>query len=359
MGFLSPDRGIIWGTQVKPKRPTSYQVAELAGVSRTTVSFVLNNVDGINLPSSTRQRVLDAAKELGYVPDAAARKLASGRTQTIGLLLHGAFQLEIDAYIPQVLSSLFTVSQKHGFQVIVETVTGLRQTRAYRDLVRGKQIDGLVVFYPNEDDEELIDLIDEGFPAVLLGSVGHPNEHYVVQRSSIRPVMQHLIGLGHERIAHITFAPEELSTSSRRLASYRRYLQEANLEVSDELVRFGEYSAESGYYAMNSLLRDKVKFSALFAGNDTIALGAMAALHEAGLSIPEEVAVVGYDDIPNARFSTPPLTTVRTPPLEQGRLAGEMLIDLITGKSIPEPKIRLDTKLIIRNSCGGKRVPSS
>lgn len=338
---------------MKAKRPTSHQVAELAGVSRTTVSFVLNNVTGINLPESTRQRVLAAAKELAYVPDAAARKLASGRTQTIGLLVHEAFQLELDAYIPQVLSSLFTVSQKYGFQVIVETVRDVNRTKAYRELVRGKQIDGLVVFYPNEDDQELIDLIDEGFPAVLLGTVKHPKEHYVVQRSSIRQVMQHLIGLGHERIAHITFAPHDVTTSNKRLLSYKRYLSAAALEADDNLVRYGNYNAESGYLAMKDLLRSKTEFSALFAGNDTIALGALAALHEAGRRIPEDVAIVGYDDIPNARFSIPALSTVRTPPLEQGRLAAEMLIALIQDRPVTEPQIRLDTQLIIRKSCGG------
>ncbi len=337
---------------MKAKRPTSHQVAALAGVSRTTVSFVLNNVSGINLPDSTRKRVLDAASELGYVPDAAARTLASGRTQTIGLVLHGAFQLEIDAYIPRLLSSLFTVSKKHGFQVIVETVKDFNKTRAYRDLVRGKQIDGLVVIYPNSEDEELSELIDAGFPAVLLGTVRHPEEHSVVQRSSIKPVMDHLIGLGHERIAHITFAAEDVAVAKRRLTSYQRYLQEAKLEVNDTLVRFGNYSAESGYRAMQSLLKNAHKPTALFAGNDTIALGAMAAIQEAGLRIPEDIAVVGYDDIPNARFTSPPLTTVSTPPLEQGRLAGEMLIDLIKARPIAQRQIRLDTQLVVRRSCG-------
>jgi len=336
---------------MKSRRPTSQQVAELAGVSRTTVSFVLNETKGINLPESTKQRVLKAAHDLGYVPDAAARSLASGRTQTLGLLLHGAHQLEIDAYIPRLLSSLFTVSEQHGFQVIVETIKDFNHTKAYRDLVKGKQIDGLVVIYPNEEDAELIELIDEGFPVVLLGTVNHTQEHSVAEKGSIRSIMQHLIDLGHERIAHISFAPQDVATSRHRILSYQRYLAQANITNSDELLAFGNYSAESGYYAMKKLLKGK-KPTALFAGNDTIAIGAMAAIQEADLSIPEDIAVAGYDDIPNARYITPSLTTVRTPPIKQGRLAGEMLIDLIKGKTIQEKQIQLDTKLIVRKSCG-------
>lgn len=336
---------------MKPRRPTSHQVAKLAGVSRTTVSFVLNDTKGINLPESTKQRVLQAALDLGYVPDATARNLARGRTQTIGLLLHGAYQLEIDAYIPILLSSLFTVSEQHGFQVIVETVKDFNNTRAYRELVKGKQIDGLVVIYPSKKDEDLLDLINEGFPAVLLGTVNHPDEYSVVQKDSISSIMQHLIDLGHERIAHISFASQDVGTSRHRVLSYQRYLSQANLVNSDELLAFGNYSAESGYYAMKKLLKGK-KPTAVFAGNDTIAIGAMAAIQEADLSIPEDIAVAGYDDIPNARYITPSLTTVRTPPLEQGRLAGEMLIDLIKGKALEEKQIQLDTKLIVRKSCG-------
>ena len=343
---------------MKPRRPTSQHVAELAGVSRTTVSFVLNDVEGINLPDSTRQRVFEAAHELGYVPDAAARTLASGRAQTLGLILHGAFQLEIDAYIPRLLSSLFTVSREHGFQVIFEVVETSRNT-TYRDLVRGKQIDGLVVIYPSKKDSQLVELIDEGFPVVLLGSVNHPKEHSVMQSSSVRKAVHHLIELGHKRIAHISFAPENVGASNHRLKSYQRYLREAGLEASDELIRYGNYSAESGYKGMMSLLELAEKPTAIFAGNDTIALGAMAAIHERGLRIPDDIAVVGYDDIPLAKFAAPPLTTVHTPPLEQGRLAGEMLIKLVKGERLEQKQLKVDTDLIIRESCGAMRLVHS
>ncbi|MBS3967193.1 MAG: LacI family DNA-binding transcriptional regulator [Truepera sp.] len=334
------------------KRSTSQQVAKKAGVSRSTVSLILNNAPGMKFAERTRARVLQAALELGYVPDAAARTLASGRTGTVGLIVNHAEHLLVDAFIPQVLYSLIKVSHERGFRTLVETPEDVSQPEAYINLVRAKQIDGLVVINPRPNDEGLRQLNQEGFPLVTLGKLRDAGGYSVSHRTGVREAMQHLIKLGHRRIAHITFAPLGYGSSDRRLESYRRTLADAGSAADPELVRYGNYSAASGFAAMRSLLTEQPYPTALFAGNDTIALGALAALHQHGLRVPEDIAVVGYDDIPTAAYAVPPLTTVRAPATEQGRLAGEMVLDLIAGQPVPSPRLLLDTELIVRDSCG-------
>ena len=343
---------------VRPRRPTSQQVAKRAGVSRTTVSFVLNNAPlSESISEETRTRVLQAARDLGYVPDAAARTLASGRTRTLGLVLPDPHHLEVDAFIPQLLYGMTEVSNERGFRVIVEGVRDADDD-AYHALVAAKQIDGMVVLNPrlNDINAPLPELVESGFPVVFVGSINHPREYSVTQRPRMGAAVNRLIGLGHERVAHITYAPVTYQGALDRLNVYKRTLERAGLPADDALVRHGDFSAKSGYEMMKSLLEHGPPFTALFAGNDTIALGALAALHEAGLRVPEDVAVIGYDDIPTAAYAVPPLTTVRTNPKEQGRRAGDLLIALVRGEKPAEPKVEIgDAELIIRDSCGGPR----
>ncbi len=344
---------------MEPKRVTSLEVAERAGVSRTTVSFVLNNAPlSKSISQHTRARVLAAAHDLGYVPDAAARTLASGQTRTLGLILPDPHHLEVDAFVPQLLYALTEVCNERGFRVILE---GVRETggNAYRSLVAAKQIDGMVVLNPRLDDADthLPELIESGFPVVLVSSSDYPQAYTVTQTPLMAAAVNRLIGLGHERIAHITYAPFTYQGALDRLNVYQQTLTEAGLPVRDEWVREGDFSAASGFAQMRSLLEHAPGFTALFAGNDTIALGALAALHQAGLRVPEDVAVVGYDDIPTAAYAVPPLTTVRTNPKEQGRRAGELLIQLIKGERPTEREVRVgNAELVVRASCGEPRV---
>ncbi len=338
------------------RRVTSQQVAARAGVSRTTVSFVLNDSPLVQtIPEETRARVLRAARELGYVPNSAARTLASGLTRTLGLLLPDPNHLEVDAFIPQLLYGLTAVCNERGFRVIVE---GMRASSAdaYLSLIAARQIDGLIVLNPHLEDASVQgELIDSGFPLVFVDDVAHPKAYTITQQPLMRKAVNHLIGLGHERVAHITYAPVSYHGSLDRLNVYRQTLEEAGLEMDERLVRYGGLSAESGYEAMRSLLEDAPPFTALFAGNDTIAFGAIAALYERGLRVPEDVAVVGYDDIPTAAYAAPPLTTVRTHPREQGQRAGEVLIGLVQGDTPPERNVHIgNAELIVRASCGSR-----
>lgn len=169
---------------------------------------------------------------------------------------------------------------------------------------------------------------------------------------------EHLLSLGHRRVAHISYGSFEYQGATERLQGYQGALAGAGFAFDRSLVREGDFSPESGFATMTSLLDAGAEFTALFASNDTVALGAMAALRARGLRIPEDVAVVGYDDIPLAAFSAPPLTTVRSPALEHGSLAAEMLISLVRGETVTNAP-PLGIELVVRASCGAQNRTSS
>ncbi len=337
---------------------TSRRVAELAGVSQTTVSFVLNNVHSANISEETRQRVLEAARSIGYVPDVSARALARGRSTNIGLVLAQPHaQVFIDEYIPGIITGLSKVTQEHGYRILVELVEDGNHPNTYLNLLRGKEAAGIIVNFntPSEQDiREMLASLAQGFPIVSL-NYWHDGLYSVAmdKLDGVRRVLQHLVRMGHERIACITYAPvPKLLEAHRRLLVYRDVLESVGLVYDEALVRNGGYDPETGYEAMKSLLQVFPLPTALYAMNDVMAFGAMTAIHEAGLHVPEDIAVVGFDDIRLARYSRPALTTVHEPNIEHGWTAGKMLIDLINNKPLEHNHIMLKTELKIRDSCG-------
>jgi DNA-binding LacI/PurR family transcriptional regulator len=338
-------------------RITSVDIARYAGVSRATVSTVLNNRMDIAVSAKTRMRVLAAAETLGYVPNSAARMLVSGRSYTLGLILCRPDLLRIDAFMPQLIFGVSRVCNRVGYKLLVEAGDEAMTADAYLSLARGKRIDGLIVLGPKRRDPGLAKLIESGFPVIVSGSIGHPQENGIgtSQRKGGRTATRHLIELGHKKIAHIPFAPLGYAGSSERFAGYRSALRSAGLPLNERLVEPADFSAESGYETMKRLLERNVKLTALFAGNDTIAVGAMAALRDAGRSIPEDVAVVGYDDVSTAAYAYPPLTTIRSLPVEQGELVALAALSLLEGKPPGSQQDLLPLELIVRESCGARR----
>jgi DNA-binding LacI/PurR family transcriptional regulator len=338
------------------KRATSQQVALRAGVSRTTVSFVLNGVVGMNISEATRVKVLSVAAELGYVPNAAAKMLVSGQTQTIGLVVSQAEHLQVDAFIPQILYALSSYSQEAGYRVLLETVRDVSKPDAYSHLVKGHHIDGLIVINSRSDDAQLPELIRRNYPLVLLGfpdwTQGSDNVYCVSTDGvgSAKIATKHLIDLGHRCIAHVTFSLENYFATQDRHQGYSLALEEAGLDYDEKLVARGNYSAESGFFAMQQILKHKP--TAVFVGNDTVAVGVIAAIHQAGLRIPQDIALVGYDDIPIAAYLSPALTTIRVSALEHGQKSIAMLQKLMRGEPVTEGKIQCSSELIIRDSCG-------
>jgi DNA-binding LacI/PurR family transcriptional regulator len=345
----------------KRRKITSRQVAEKAGVSQTTVSFVLNDVENSNISQETRQRVLQAAQELNYVPDVAARALARGRSNNIALVLSRPHrQIFIDEYIPNILTGLSSVTQERGFRIMVEMIDDRANSNAYTSLIQGKEVAGLLVnrdATSPDDIQHLIDCAEDGFPIVTL-DYWHPVLHTVAvdKLAGVRMIVNHLIQLGHRRIACIGYAPKGNVHADSRIGVYRETLEAAGIDFDPALVRYGEYDPDTGYAAMRSLLTESSLPTALYAMNDVMAFGAIAALHEQGICVPDDFAVVGFDDSRLSRYCTPPLTTIHEPDIEHGCRAGEMLIDLINGKEPPEPCVKLDTTLIVRESCGASRT---
>ena len=344
------------------KRVTSQDVAELAGVSRTTVSFVLNDVPGVKISEETRQRVLEAARQLNYYPASAARSLASGRTNAIGLVLcQSPNSIFADAVLPEVIRGLGEVAQERGFRILLQSVGDVTHQEAYIALVREKYIDGLIVSGPRSDDAQLPQLAKEGFPIVLLGQLNEVNFNFVDVDNvgAARMATEHLITLGHQRIGLITNAPLQYTASRDRLRGYRLALEAHGLPYDDNLVRYGNFREESGYEAMTQLLALAERPTAMFVACDLVAFGAMEAIKEHGLAIPEDIAVVGFDDVRLANYVDPPLTTVHLPAYEQGRRAADLLISLISGEEVEETQVLLKTKLVIRESCGAKLKSAS
>ncbi len=339
--------------------PTSAAVAERAGVSRTTVSFVLNDVRSMNISEATRQKVMDAARDLGYEPHAAARSLAGGSTGTVAVLIPRSDHLHVDAFLPRLLSAVNDRCHSYGYKVLLEAAEDQGKVPgAFMNLVRGKRVDGLVIANPRASERRFVDqLVQEGFPVAVPGNsieVFHSRGGQGSDVPQARTVTQHLIDLGHKRIAHIAFAAEEFEVVAMRRTGYEQALLAAGLAPDPALLGYADVSARSGYDVMKAMLKRKLDFTAVFAGNDTVAFGAMRALYEAGRAIPRDVAVVGFDDIPLAAFACPSLTTMRTDPIARGHEAVDLLHGQMTGVPFKRLETPYATKFIVRESCGGK-----
>jgi DNA-binding LacI/PurR family transcriptional regulator len=337
----------------RPKRATSKDVAEVAGVSRTTVSFVLNAVPNVQIPDETRQRVWEAARRLGYYPDASARSLARQRSGNIGVLLcRSADRVFGDVFLMEVLIGIHAILHARAYHILLEAVEDVTASEAYIGLVRSRHVDGLIISGPRSDDRQLRDLEAEGFPVVLLGQMPESNlcQIDVDHQRAARTAVDHLLYRGHQRIAFIGQGPQIYTATQARLRGYAEALAAAGLSFEEALVRHGNFNRASGYDAMQSLLRLTARPSAVFVGSDTMAFGAMAAVRDAGLRVPDDVAIVGFDDEPMASDVTPPLTTVHLPAQLLGTTAAEILMKLTAGEEVAERTVLLDTHLVIRQS---------
>ncbi|HEX2621845.1 MAG TPA: LacI family DNA-binding transcriptional regulator [Phototrophicaceae bacterium] len=343
---------------MKKLKITARQVAIAAGVSPTTVSFVLNDVKDGNISEETRQRVLEAARTLNYVPDIAARSLARGRSNNIALILGQAHrQVFIDEYIPNILTGIRQAIQEPGYRILVEMIDDGAPPETYTRLFQGKEVAGMIVNLNQptaRDIQNITYCTAQGYPLVALDLFPDVYGVQVDKMDGVRQVVRHLIGLGHQRIACITFAPEHHPHSDERVVTFRKALEAAGLVLDPSLLRYGSYDPETGYEAMKSLIAEHVGAlpTAVFGMNDMMAFGAIKALNEHGLRIPQDIAVVGFDDVRLAGFATPPLTTVYEPDVDHGRLAGEMLVQLINGEVPPQKHINLESRLVVRESCG-------
>ena len=338
---------------------TLEDIAKLVGVHRSTVSRVING--SANVSPEVRERVQEAIRQTGYHPNAAARSLASQRSQMIGLVLpHSVSSFFTDPYFPQLTQgiaygcnnndltlSLFLVGNKQDEEKISPRIS------------RRGLLDGLLVQSGQPDDMLIQRLIKSNVPSLILGRPNEPDGVSFIDVDNVnaaKTATRHLLNLGYQRIATIT-GNKGSTVAADRLTGYKNALADAGRSMDAALIAEGNFTEISGYNAMRSLI--PAKPDAVFAASDIMASGAMRAALEANLRIPEDVAFVGFDDIPLASLSKIQLTTIRQPILKFGLKAVEFLIDLIENGTTPARNIIMATELVVRDSCGAKKIGES
>jgi LacI family transcriptional regulator len=335
----------------EPRGPLSItiiDVAREAGVSYSTVSRVINGYEFVK--EETRQRVLEAAERLGYVANQQARSLAGGKTRVIGLLVPGLD----NGYVGEVARGVDEEIARAEYEMILYTThRNESKERSYAvKLTRGLS-DGLLLVVPLVTGEYLAALREQQFPYVLIDQSDPANQSHVVDSTNWQgayEATQYLIGLGHERIGFIT-GLMTLNSAVERLEGYKAALLDHHLPFDPILVAPGDFWQPSGIIAAIRLLDLSKRPTAIFASNDLSAFGAMEAIRDRGLDIPNDISIVGFDDMPQASLVYPRLTTVRQPLDQMGRVAARMLIEEIEHPRHTPRRVTLSTSLIIRDSC--------
>lgn len=330
---------------------SSRDIAEACGVSRTTVSFVLNNTPGKTIPAETRERILEAARRLGYSPDAEARSIAKRTRATIGLVVNHSDSIYADAYILRLIEGMAPVFNKKRCRLVLLPV---RQREAdYAGIVRAHGLDGLMITNARADEGALRELLGLGLPCVVIGTVEglEVPQIDIDNEAAAFEVAEHLLGLGHRRVAMIVHAPLSYFAATGRLAGYRRALAGRGLDYDPALVRIADFTEASGYAAAKELLAGPGRPEAIFAGNDAIAYGAIQAVYDAGLRIPEDISIAGFDDDFPSRFLEPALTTMTLPAAALGERAATTVIELLDGGRGTPGRSLLQASLTIRDSC--------
>ena len=330
---------------------TLKSVAQHLGLTPGTVSAVLNNTKAARtIPENTRKRIIDAARQLNYQPNFLARSLRVKRTYTVGVIVEeigdtygGSIVSGIEPYLRDNNFFFLTVAHRHDPKLL----------QTYSQLLASRGVEGLITIDTSIDEEAAL-------PTVAVA--GHQKVDNVTNiildhRRAAELALRHLKELGHERIAFLRGQPKS-SDSASRWEAIQQVAQEFEIKIRPELVlqlEGMESTPELGYPYGKALIARQIPFSALFAYNDISAIGAMRAFQEAGLHVPEDISVVGFDDISIASFSIPPLTTVRQPLEKMGRIAAQTLLDRIENSNEFIPEIAVEPELVSRRSTGPPR----
>jgi DNA-binding LacI/PurR family transcriptional regulator len=326
-------------------------LAEYLDLSAATVSFVLNNSPNRSIPETTRNRVREAAKKFGYQPSQIARSLQGRRTHTIGVMLPELG----DGYHSQVLSGAADVFMKEGFFFFTAHHRHKQDLVAeYPSLLQARGVEGLLAIDTHFDNVPPMPTVAVANHTALPGLTNVVLDH----ERAAELALGHLYRLGHRKIAYMrgqNFSSDSLS----RWRSTLHVARSLGLQVSANLtIRLDKdtHSPELGYPGVQGLLMRRRDFTAVLCFNDVSAIGTVRALHDAGLRVPADVAVMGFDDIPAAEFYTPRLTTIRQPLQEMGRVAASLLLRKIAGDKVPDLS-RIDPELVIRESTAVRPSP--
>src|SRR5712691_6131898 len=321
------------------KRPTINDIARRVGLSKASVSRALNGKQDVD--PETRKRVLKVATQLGYVASASARALSNGRSNCLGLLVPTLTW----PWILEVLRGVAEEIERSGYSLILYTTSGGEDSERefMSQVVPAGAVDGLALVIPLGMLEYIERLAKGGLPVVVVDDRGHYPDLPTVATTNIEG--------GRSRIAMLN-GPHDFGCNRDRLEGYKSALQKAGLQFDPKLVVDSDFKESGGASAMATLLAADTKLDAVFVANDMMAFGAMRALRTSGRRVPDDVAVVGFDDIPASAMTHPPLSTVRQPLYEMGRTAASMVMAAVRGESITK-RIELPTSLVIReSSCG-------
>jgi LacI family transcriptional regulator len=328
---------------------TIHDVAARAGVSVATVSRVLNGKELVR--EETSRQVLEVAKSLRYVPNVAARTLSIRRSQTIGIVLpevHGEF-------FSEVIRGIDLAARAAGYHILVSgSHSDANEMMDVLDAMRGR-VDGLVVMAPDVALTTLGEQLAHKLPMVLLNSNDERHATITIDNyGGARTMMRHLASLGHKRIAFIK-GPEQNADARERLRGYRQVMR-AMGAGSRELEFAGDFTERAGYDAVDAIVALDPRPTAIFAANDSMAVGALSKLADAGIDVPEEMSLAGFDDIPIAHYVNPPLTTIGVDIAELGRRAFAVLADAMEKATSSRREECIGTTLVVRKSCA---VPNS
>jgi len=327
-------------------------VAKLANVSKATVSRVLQHPETVK--EQTRKKVLHAIEQLNYQPNLLARQFRRTETKTILVVVPTI----MNNVFPQIIGGIDAAANEHGFKVLLgNTNRDPEKTSIFINELKQKQVDGMILLtIPLE--EKVINEVAAKYPVVLTSDYNEGLNIPTVAIDNIscgREATEHLIKLGHKRIAHIT-GPLEISISRDRLKGYHQAVLQHEVDLDSLLVQEGDYSFESGYNQMLKLLAIENPPTAVFAGNDVMAMGVVKAAKSQGLKVPEDIAVVGFDNIKFSEIFEPALTTIEQPFFEMGKRSMELLLQQINGEKLTRLKHVLNARLTIRDSCGSKKA---
>jgi LacI family transcriptional regulator len=335
-------------SEQSPNVVTIFDVAREAGVSYATVSRVLNNK--AHVKPEKREAVLQATIRLGYVANQQARSLAGGHSYVIGLLVHGFGT----SYMGAIVRGIDEALDAANYDLMLYTTHRHRTKESgYVATVTRGLTDGLLLVLPRNPAAYLASLRRQQFPYMLIDHQGLGDYHHSVGATNFEgayAATRHLIELGHRRIGFITGALE-LGCAVDRLEGYRAALAQFGIPVDPALIQEGDFLQPQGFAGAEALLGMPERPTAIFASNDEMAFGVMEAARVHSLRLPEDLSVIGFDDIPRAADVYPPLTTVRQPLEQMGRVAAETLLKLINDSQFVVERIVLPTELIIRQSC--------
>lgn len=326
------------------------EIAEKAGVSIATVSHSFRNPGRVS--DKTRAKVLAAAKEVGYTPNQQAVSLRTAKSGNIVVI----FPDVTDSYNSEIIKGIDAVARDRHYAVLLgDTQGSAEREREFAALVDSRQADGVILMSHRMPFDISPETSPEDLPKLVNGSefAGHSEFPTVVvdDRQGGMDATKHLIELGHRQIAAIT-GDIESTSAQLRLEGFRKAMADAGIPVNERMVINGEYSIDSGEFAVKELLIRRDRPTAIFCFSDEIALGCMHALRTSGFQIPRDISVIGFDDIPFAKYFVPSLTTIAQPAEAIGRMCATLLLDLIDGKSTKKKRFILPHTLVVRESTG-------